>query len=352
MPGKVFISYRRDDAAGYARLFFDRLSARFPGRVFMDVSGIEIGADFVETLDRAVGECQVLLALIGNEWLATTTDHGSRRLDKDHDFVRVEISTALRRRIVVIPVLLRGAKMPEPEELPPDLAGLSRRQAVEIRDTDFDHGMTRLIAAVERALGEAPPPPAPAPPQYPAGIIRKRRSGAWMWWMVGLGAIGFLVIGAIGLGGVLMYQAMAPAAVAPSFTPDRTPYVASEPAPAPTEIPYTLAGNTNAADDIKGGGGGVAGSWTLVGTNLYQSAPDFKMNLNLHQGGLLDASDDLGESATGTWSHDPSANTLNLLINYRGVPIILVMQIQEQSDHSMRAQTETHTYQFTRPAAY
>ncbi len=47
IQGRIFISYRRDDSAGYARLIYDRLNARFPQRVFMDVTGIEAGADFV-----------------------------------------------------------------------------------------------------------------------------------------------------------------------------------------------------------------------------------------------------------------------------------------------------------------
>jgi hypothetical protein len=208
--------------------------------------------------------------------------------------------------------------------------------------------MTRLIAALERALGEAPPPPAPAPPQNPAGIIRKRRSGAWIWWMIGLGAIGFLVIGAIGLGGVLMYQAMAPAAVAPSFSPDPTPYAASDPTPTPADMLYTLS----AAGDPKGGIPSVSGSWIVAGTPFDQKTPDFQMNLNLREGGLLEASDHLGESASGTWSFESATNTLSLLINYRGVPIFLVMQIQEQQEGAFRAQSATHSYHFNRPQTY
>jgi hypothetical protein len=110
---RIFISYRRDDSAGYAGRLYDRLAAHFePENVFMDIDAIEPGLDFVEVIEQAVGSCDVLIALIGKQWLAIKDGQGRRRLENPEDFVRLEIKTALDRNIRVIPALVGGAAMP------------------------------------------------------------------------------------------------------------------------------------------------------------------------------------------------------------------------------------------------
>jgi hypothetical protein len=115
MTSKVFISYRRDDSAGSAGRLHDRLALEF-GRdlLFMDVDAIPLGLNFVKVLHEEVAKCNVLLAVIGPNWLSARDDQGNRRLDDPHDFVRVEIAAALQRDIPVIPILLDGAKVPRP----------------------------------------------------------------------------------------------------------------------------------------------------------------------------------------------------------------------------------------------
>src|ERR1700758_3498680 len=115
----IFISSRRDDAAGYAGRLYDRLAAHFSAdRVFMDVQGIEPGVDFVEAIERALGSCEILIVLIGKDWLAAADTAGRRRLDDPTDFVRLETATALNRGIRVVPVLVEGVAMPRAEQLP------------------------------------------------------------------------------------------------------------------------------------------------------------------------------------------------------------------------------------------
>ena len=153
MPG-VFISYRRQDSAGHAGRLFDRLQARLGrGRVFMDVSDIGPGVDFVQTIERAVGSCDVLLAVIGPEWLTCTDAGGQRRLDDKADFIRIEISAALERNVRVIPVLIGGAALPPPQALPEELKPLVRRQTAELRDTRWDADTNDLIVTLEGVLG-------------------------------------------------------------------------------------------------------------------------------------------------------------------------------------------------------
>ncbi len=161
MSTKIFISYRRDDSAFAARGVHDRLEREF-GRdsVFMDVDSIALGVDFVDVLGAAVAKCDALLAIIGPDWLDTRDETGRRRLDNDHDFVRVEIAAALKRDIPVIPILLEGTYVPKPEHLPDDLDGLARRNGLDVRHASFHEDLDRLVRALR---GTVPATGAPAP---------------------------------------------------------------------------------------------------------------------------------------------------------------------------------------------
>ncbi|HEY3477235.1 MAG TPA: toll/interleukin-1 receptor domain-containing protein, partial [Anaerolineales bacterium] len=113
MSRHIFLSYRRLDSEGYAGRLFDRLSAHFGKRnLFMDVVAIDAGVDFAQELEEAVQKCDVLLALIGPQWLTVKDAQGKPRLEDPGDYVRLEIATALARDIRVIPVLLQGTSMP------------------------------------------------------------------------------------------------------------------------------------------------------------------------------------------------------------------------------------------------
>lgn len=153
--GNVFISYRRDDAAGYARAIYDQLTERFDtAQVFMDVDAIEPGLPFDEVIRNAVGKCEVLLVLIGSRWMEVQPD-GRRRLDDERDFVRLEIAAALARNIRVIPVLLDGVQMPAEDLLPEPMRGLVWRNALEVSNTRFTSDVNRLADVLAKVLGQA-----------------------------------------------------------------------------------------------------------------------------------------------------------------------------------------------------
>src|SRR6202795_3034829 len=154
----IFISYRRDDAPGYAGRLYDRLAAHFgANHVFMDVQGIEPGVDFVDAIERALASCEILIVLIGKDWLAPDSA-GRRRLDDPNDFVRVETATALARGIRVVPVLVEGAEMPRGDNLPTELLPLVRRQAVELSHKRWEAASAELIRTLERVLDADKPP--------------------------------------------------------------------------------------------------------------------------------------------------------------------------------------------------
>jgi hypothetical protein len=154
--GRIFISYRREETAYPAGWLYDRLTDRFTGgQIFKDIDSIKLGDDFVEVINGAVGSCDVLLALIGDRWLTVTDEHGRRRLDDPDDFVRLEIEAALTRNVRVIPILVEGARMPRADELPPSLARLVRRQALELSPARFEFDTGRLLKVLDDALAQA-----------------------------------------------------------------------------------------------------------------------------------------------------------------------------------------------------
>ena len=150
----IFISYRRDDSEGEAGRLFDDLIKQFsPDAVFMDVSAIEAGSDFRKAIEESIASCGVVLVIIGPEWLDAKGENGERRLDDEADFVRIETASALKRDIPVIPVLVRGAKMPRPDQLPPDLTDLAYRNAVELTHTRWRSDVQLLMKALRPLIG-------------------------------------------------------------------------------------------------------------------------------------------------------------------------------------------------------
>jgi TIR domain-containing protein len=162
---RVFVSYRREDTRHVAGRLADRLDEHF--HVFMDIDTIEPGMDFTETIRNAVTECDVFVAVIGNQWTKALDESGQRRLDDPNDWVTAETAAALQRGVPVIPVLVDGARMPTRSELPEALAGLASRQAVPLRHESFTSDASRLVAAIERrspATAHGQPDVASLPP--------------------------------------------------------------------------------------------------------------------------------------------------------------------------------------------
>jgi TIR domain len=202
----IFISYRRDDSEGQAGRLYDDLSRTFgDSSVFMDVTAIEPGLDFRKVIDHNVASCGVLLAVIGPGWLDAKDETGQRRLDNPMDFVRLETASALKRDIPVVPVLVRGARMPRADQLPPDLGELAYRNGLELTHARWDSDVEVLVKALHRHIKDeaaATQPtsrPASATPRSaapvnapPAAPVTKRSS------LIAVGLVAAAVV-AIGL---------------------------------------------------------------------------------------------------------------------------------------------------------
>jgi TIR domain len=150
----IFISYRREDSAPYAGRLYDRLAGHFgAAQVFMDVDDIPPGADFTAHIDAKVASCDAMVVVIGKDWLTARSAEGQLRLSDPNDFVGLEVSLALQRGVLVIPVLVGGAEMPKLEDLRSDLKPLARRNALTLNNQDFQRDADLLIAALEKAPG-------------------------------------------------------------------------------------------------------------------------------------------------------------------------------------------------------
>ncbi len=160
---KIFISYRRDDAKADARSIYQHLERRFGAKsLFMDVDSIERGLDFREAIEADLADSVVMLAVIGPSWLSPGDDRRGP-LDDPNNFVRMEIASALRRKIPVIPVLVGGAQMPDESDLPEDIRELVFRQAARVNHENFSGDMR----PIERDLNK---------------LIR--RSRRWPWALI------------------------------------------------------------------------------------------------------------------------------------------------------------------------
>ena len=174
----IFLSYRRDDSAGFAGRLADALEAEFgTGSVFRDVDDIRPGEDFIQAIESHLRQVGAVLVMIGPSWLATGAD-GQRRLDDAGDFVRQEIQAALASGKPLIPLLVSGATMPAEAGLPDGIAGLARRQAVVLSDSNWRGDVERLVASLRPLLPDR------------GGAPVKRR------WMLGLAgaAVGLVAI--------------------------------------------------------------------------------------------------------------------------------------------------------------
>lgn len=169
--GMIFVSYRREDAAGEARALFSSLAEQLgAGSAFMDVDNIALGRDFREALHERLNDCDVLLALVGKGWLESKNRQGKPRLEDSNDFVRLEILAALKRNIPVTPVLVQDAEMPSADQLPEELRDFAYRNAFELSHARWESDVREMVRrlGLVRQAPAALPAPAAVPVVVPA----------------------------------------------------------------------------------------------------------------------------------------------------------------------------------------
>jgi len=153
---EVFVAYRRRDSPGHAGRIGERVMREFGrGQVFKDVDSLPPGRDFVDVVRERLQQAVLMVVIIGPRWLTLTNNSGTRRLDDAADLHREEIRSALTRGIDVFPVLVDGASIPAPEDLPEDIRPLARRYAIEMSETRWEYDLARLLEAAADTLWRA-----------------------------------------------------------------------------------------------------------------------------------------------------------------------------------------------------
>jgi hypothetical protein len=151
----IFVSYREKDSSGETGRLVDSLKQHFEDdQIFLDIDKIEPGVDFSDAISHSLECCDVMLAIIGPQWMGMSNE--TSRIKKEGDWVRLEIATALERKIRVVPVLVDGAELPNAEELPEDLQALLKRQAYEISNKRWRYDTDQLIEFLEKNIGVIP----------------------------------------------------------------------------------------------------------------------------------------------------------------------------------------------------
>ncbi|MEA5466057.1 4a-hydroxytetrahydrobiopterin dehydratase [Leptothoe sp. PORK10 BA2] len=146
MAEPIFISYRRADSAAEAgRLHSSIIKNLGEEIVFMDTSSIDLGTQWAQELEDALQFSQIVIVVIGPDWLRISDEWGMRRIDQENDWVRREIETALTSGKKLFPVLVKGAKLPPADKLPTSIRELTQRQAVDIRDAYWDHDIQLIL---------------------------------------------------------------------------------------------------------------------------------------------------------------------------------------------------------------
>jgi hypothetical protein len=152
MECRVFICYRRADTGAAAGPLADKLAQRFgSGNVFLD-KGLRPGDDFWEEIQRFLRAADVVLTLIGSEWLGARGQ--PRPLADRGDYLRREILLAWKHGTRVMPVLVQPAKMPAKRDLPPALARIAGAHAIELHTDTWRHDTDIIIKAIEDHVRE------------------------------------------------------------------------------------------------------------------------------------------------------------------------------------------------------
>jgi TIR domain len=161
-PAVIFLSYRRGDTQWAARGIYDRLVDRYGRKnVFRDLDAIPPGARFRDYVERKISESDILILLIGKAWASYADETGRRRLEHPRDPVRLELETALRLGLPIIPVRVEGAPMPTEGDLVPSIVDLLEFNAAEVTDSRWEYDVDRLLWAINETVEGRLRPSAP-----------------------------------------------------------------------------------------------------------------------------------------------------------------------------------------------
>jgi len=151
---RIFINYRREDSEDFSGRLYGELEKHF-GRdhIFMDIDNIPPGARIEDFIRKTLVQVDVVIVIIGKQWLSIEDGYKQRRIDKPDDFVQKEIALAIELKKIIIPVLVKDTKMPEHGQLPKSIKQLPEYKAIRIWHEDFRNVTKKLIKELETQIG-------------------------------------------------------------------------------------------------------------------------------------------------------------------------------------------------------
>ena len=210
----LFVNYRSQEQPLVAKYLYDRLVRRF-GRplVYRDRDNLRGGQQYPEAIWSALGKSEVLLVLIGPNWLELR-ENGTRLIDRPRDWVRREIEQALTTGIHLVPVLLDGTTPLRAEQVPPSIRRLTTAQAIPVRADSLDDDVRVLVGTVAGLRTRSGP--------TVGQVARRRRMTiAWMSAVPVLVVVGVLLV--LWRGDLSRAAPPGPGVVAPPTTGDVAP---------------------------------------------------------------------------------------------------------------------------------
>ena len=149
---RIFISYRRSDSAAIVGHIYERLAARYKTEsVFRDINKMPLGKNFYDHIKEELSGCDVVLVVIGPQWLAIDAQ-GQSRIQQSDDPVRLEVEAALQSGATVIPVMVEDAAIPKSTDLPESLKTFPALAGTRINVEDFDTHLERLMQSIDGIL--------------------------------------------------------------------------------------------------------------------------------------------------------------------------------------------------------
>ena len=153
---KIFISYRGSDEGYQPEILKSTLSKYFNRKsIFYDFEDIKPGQDFEFEITNAIKTTEVMLVLIGKDWLDILNERSKQ--EDSIDYVKYEIEKGLEKlnndeRFQLFPVLFDGVKMPGSVDLPESIKSFHKRNPIKIEQGKLFEALDKLGLEVCRKV--------------------------------------------------------------------------------------------------------------------------------------------------------------------------------------------------------
>ncbi|MEP6746862.1 MAG: toll/interleukin-1 receptor domain-containing protein [Bacteroidota bacterium] len=150
---RIFISYRHSDAQEEVYHIHRQLSLAFgTGFTMLDDNSLLPGDNFLQWIERSVQSADLVLVMIGKNWLTVQDATGRQKLSNPKDFVLLEIENSFKYKKKIVPIILPGANMPTKDQLPVSIAQLADVKGFPVPDRSDETVWRNQLSEIERTI--------------------------------------------------------------------------------------------------------------------------------------------------------------------------------------------------------